>query len=303
MRLGIFIPTPFRKYDRVQSAIWIRALQLVSCFNALGIDVSVNNPFRKYDVAIYHRGMRGNSLRFIKFLRFISKRVYWDTCVDYFQIHEASNTRQVRSSRRIASIVDGICVPTEGIAHSARQFCENVFVMPDPLDLSHFREYKKDVDFDSPVFSWSGVSCKANFLSRYSNFLDNRIVIISEEPPNLPFRYRYVPWRYETFPAALAEADVAFLPRTLESVYNVNNSSFKALVYAAIGVPIISNRLPSYELLAKDYSGMSFLEDFDDAPQGALEALRYKTFDCTRVRQEYDRSLWAERLIKWVFDE
>ena len=48
---------------------------------------------------------------------------------------------------------------------------------------------------------------------------------------------------------------------------------------------------------------MSFLEDFDDAPQAALEALRFKTFDCTKVREEYDRSLWAERLINWVFDE
>ena len=303
MRLGIFIPTPFRKYDRVQSAIWIRALQLVSCFKALGIDVSVNNPFRKYDVAIYHRGMRGNSLRFIKFLRFISKRVYWDTCVNYFQIHEASNTRQVRSSRRIASIVDGICVPTEGIAHSARQFCENIFVMPDPLDLVHFSGHKKNVNLDNPVFSWSGVSVKASFLGRYSEFLDDRMVIISEKPPRLPFRYRFVPWMYETFPSALIEADVAFLPRTLDSSYNINNSSFKALVYAVSGLPVISNRLPSYELLAKDYSGMSFLEDFDESPQAALEALRFKTFDCTKVRKAYDRSLWAERLINWVFDE
>ncbi|MDG1143505.1 MAG: hypothetical protein P8N92_02500, partial [Burkholderiales bacterium] len=79
--------------------------------------------------------------------------------------------------------------------------------------------------------------------------------------------------------------------------------SFKALVYAAIGVPIISNRLPSYELLAEDYPGISFLEDFNDAPQAALENLRSKTFDCTKVRQKYDRALWAERLLNWVLDD
>ena len=303
MRLGIFIPTPFRSYDRVQSAIWIRALQLIPCLKARGVDVSVNNPFRRYDVAIYHRGMLHNSLRFIKFLRLISKRVYWDTCVDYFVTHGASSPRQVHASRGIASIVDGICVPTEGIANSGRQFCDNIFVMPDTLDLDHFREYKKNVNFDAPIFSWSGVSVKASFLGRYSEFLDDRMVIISEKPPRLPFRYRFVPWMYETFPSALIEADVAFLPRTLDSSYNINNSSFKALVYAVSGLPVISNRLPSYELLAKDYSGMSFLEDFDESPQAALEALRFKTFDCTKVRKAYDRSLWAERLINWVFDE
>lgn len=303
MRLGIFIPTPFRSYDRVQSAIWIRALQLIPCLKALGVDVSVNNPFRRYDAAIFHRGMLHNSLRFIKFLRVISERVYWDTCVDYFETHKASTPLQVHASRGIASIVDGICVPTEGIANSGRQFCENIFVMPDPLDLVHFSGHKKNVNLDNPVFSWSGVSVKASFLGRYSEFLDDRMVIISEKPPRLPFRYRFVPWMYATFPSALIEADVAFLPRTLDSSYNINNSSFKALVYAVSGLPVISNRLPSYELLAKDYSGMSFLEDFDESPQAALEALRFKTFDCTKVRKAYDRSLWAERLINWVFDE
>ena len=303
MRLGIFIPTPFRSYDRVQSAIWIRALQLIPCFKALGVDVSVNNPFRRYDVAIYHRGMLHNSLRFIKFLRVISKRVYWDTCVDYFETHKASTPLQVHASRGIASIVDGICVPTEGIANSAKQFCENVFVMPDPLDLLHFRGHKKDVNLDAPVFSWSGVSVKASFLGRYSEFLDDRMVIISEKPPRLPFRYRFVPWMYATFPSALIEVDVAFLPRKLDSTYDINNSSFKALVYAALGVPVISNGLTSYELLAIDYSGKSFLGEFDDTHQAAFDDLRFKTFDCTKVREEYDRSLWAERLINWVFDE
>ena len=81
MRLGIFIPTPYRDYDRVQSAIWIRALQMVEPLRALGCDVSVNNPFKHYDIAIYHRGMQRRSLFFMRFLKRIASRVYWDTCV------------------------------------------------------------------------------------------------------------------------------------------------------------------------------------------------------------------------------
>lgn len=300
MRLGIFIPTPFRNYDRVQSAIWIRALQLVDCFRADGIDVSVNNPFRTYDVAIYHRGMLRNSLRFMRFLRRIAPRVYWDTCVDYFESHEATTAEQVECSRAIAALVDGVCVPTEGIAQSARRHSRNVFVMPDPVDLDHFAGYKEGVDYARPTFGWSGVACKAGFLSRYAGFLDGRTVIVSEQPPLLPFRYRFVPWTYASFPSALLSCDIAFLPRTLDSTYTANNSSFKALVYAVMGVPIIASRLPSYELMTKDFPAMAFIEDFGDDPQAAVDALAGGDRDPSRVRQAYDKKLWARCLVGWL---
>ncbi len=303
MRLGIFIPTPFRNYDRVQSAIWIRALQMVDCFKADGIDVSVNNPFRTYDVAIYHRGMRRNSLRFTRFLRRIAHKVYWDTCVDYFETHEAASAEQVECARAISALVDGVCVPTEGIALRARHYSGNVFVMPDPVDLDHFTGYKECVDYVQPTFGWSGVACKAAFLDRYAGFLDDRTVIVSEEPPSLSFRYRFVPWTYDSFPAALLGCDIAFLPRTLNSTYTANNSSFKALAYAVMGVPIIANRLPSYEHMAQDYEAIAFLEDFGDIPQAAVETLAGRDRAPSRVRRAYDRRVWARRLAGWLKGE
>lgn len=303
MRIGIFIPTPFRNYDRVQSAIWIRALQMADCMRADGIDVSVNNPFRTYDVAIYHRGMRRSSLRFMRFLRGIASRVYWDTCVDYFEPHEAATAEQVESSRFIAALVDGVCVPTEGIARNARRYSGNVFVMPDPVDLDHFFGYKESVDFARPTFGWSGVACKAGFLNRYAGFLDGRMVIVSEQPPSLSFRYHFVPWTYDSFPSALRACDIAFLPRTLDSTYTANNSSFKALVYAVQGVPIVANRLPSYELMSADYAALAFLEDCGDSPQAAVDALAGKDRDPARLRRAYDRRLWARRLAGWLQGE
>ena len=115
MRLGIFIPTFFRDYDRVQSALWIRALQMIEPLRAAGCEVHLNNPLRRYDAVVYHRGMRRRSLRFVRFLRTISRRVYWDTCVDYFDRHEASDEEQVACARAIAGHADGVCVTTEGI--------------------------------------------------------------------------------------------------------------------------------------------------------------------------------------------
>jgi len=244
--------------------------------------------------------MHRKSLHFVRFLRRISTKVYWDTCVDYFETHEAANHEQVTFARAIAGFVDGVCVPTEGIAQSARRYNGNVLVMPDPVDLCHFAGYKDNVNFAQPIFGWSGVACKACFLNRYADFLDGRMQIISERPPLLSFRYDFIPWSYASFPGALLTCDVAFLPRTLESTYTVNNSSFKALVFAVLGIPIIANRLPSYELMSADYPAVSFLEDFGDRPKAALDALTTIDRNPTKVREAYDRRLWAEKLLGWL---
>lgn len=303
MRLGIFIPSLSRDYDRVQSALWIRALQMIGPLRAAGCEVHLNNPFRRYDAAIYHRGMRRRSLRFVRFLRTIARRVYWDTCVDYFDPHEAADAEQVACAREIARLADGVCVTTEGIARSARRFSPNVFVMPDPVDCDHFQPREARPNLDSPVFGWSGVACKAKFLTPYAAFLDGRTIIVSETRPDLPFRYDFFRWRHRSFPADLMRCDAAFLPRTLESTYTANNSSFKALAYAALGIPVIASRLPSYELLARDFAAMAFLEDHGDDPDAALIALRGRDADPEAVRAAYDRRTWAPRLAAWLGGE
>lgn len=299
MRIGLFVPTFRRDYDRVQSAIWIRALQMVEPLRALGHDVSVNNPFRRYDVAIYHRGMLRRSVKLMRFLTLIAERVYWDTCVDYFEPHEAAGREHVESARAIAGIADGICVPTAGIAESARRFNDNVFIMPDPIDLRHFSETKSAIDWDAPVFGWSGVAVKAASLNDYAGFLDGRTRIIAEKPPELTFRYDFERWQHASFPDALKRCDIAFLPRTLNSTYTINNSSFKALVFAVLGIPIVANRLPSYQSMAQHYDGIVFLEDYAGDPAAVLAALKLRNLDPARVRQAYDRFAWAKPLMDW----
>lgn len=300
--LGIFIPTPFRSYDRVQSAVWIRALQMIEPLESQGWSVSINNPFKRYHTAIYHRGMKRGSVYAIEFLKKIARRVYWDTCVDYFDEHEACDASQVYGARTIAEIVDGICVPTHGIAKSGLRFNPNVFVMPDPIDLEHFRGRKSVIDLRNPIIGWSGVSQKAFCLTPYSNFLDGRLIIISDRDPRLSFRYRFIRWRYSCFPEDLLRCDVAFLPRLIHSSYTKNNSSFKALVFAVLGIPIIASSLPSYRLLGRHFDNLSFLEEFGDSPEMALGSLAGKSSSPEDVRTAYDRHLWSSRLSQWLLD-
>jgi hypothetical protein len=166
----------------------------------------------------------------------------------------------------------------------------------DPVDLGHFSTPKSGINWDAPIFGWSGVACKAGCLDGYSAFLDGRTRVIAEMPPELSFRYAFERWRHTDFPAALKRCDIGFLPRILESSYTLNNSSFKALVFAVLGLPIIASRLPSYARMAEHYDGIVFLEDFRGDAAAAFEAVRRRNLDTSRVRKAYDRFLWAERL-------
>ena len=299
MRIGLFIPTPYRNYDKVQSAIWIRALQIIEPLKSMGAIVSINNPFCYYDAVIYHRGMRKKSYWLIRFLRLISKRVYWDTCVDYFYEHEASSYEQVFYARKISTYVDGIIVPTDGIAKSAKQFNKNIFIMPDPVDPKlSFR--KKKINFHEPIIGWSGVSVKAFPLNLFCKFLDNRTLIISEKKPYVNFNYSFKKWSFTTFSKDLLCIDIAFLPRILNSSYTMNNTSFKALVFAILGIPIIAHRLPSYEKLSKYYDGIVFLEDFNNNPWKAIEELKKRSFNPSKVLNKYSIQTQSRRLLNWL---
>jgi hypothetical protein len=271
-------------------------------YRDLGVDVRINQPFRRYDIAIYFRGMRKRDYWRVRMLRLISRRVYWDTVVDYYDRHEAAAPDQVEYARKISSFTDGVICVTETIAKSGRRFNPNVFVMPDPLDLEHFSFRKEAINWDRPIYIWSGVSKKAHFLEDYRERINGRTRLITETEVPLSFRYEFVRWRYETFPQEAARGDIALLPRKLDSSYNLGHAAFKALPFVAAGVPVLANKIPSYVELAKYYDAIVFLEDHPDF-DSAFRELRMRNRDPARAREFYSCETWANRMVEYFESE
>jgi len=141
------------------------------------------------------------------------------------------------------------------------------------------------------------------FLNQYAEYINNHILIISEEQINdvkLEFKYEYIPWRYETFPQDLLKCDIALLPRPTGDRYNDGHSSFKALVFAVTGIPIITNKTPSYLDLSHFYDGVIFLEDNDNDLNKCIETLRIRTFNAEKVRKHYSCENQASLLINYL---
>lgn len=297
-KLGLFVPTLYKDYNKVSASIWIRVYQMVKHYESFGIKVYINNPFIKYDVSIFYRWSNNLSLQFIKYLKFISDKVYWDTCVNYYEIHTHTNEKQVDIAKQISELVDGVITSTEEIANRAKKYNDNIFVMDDPIDFEHFKYHKSSVNFKNPIFGWSGVSHKALFINKYKDEI-NKIIIISNARPSLQIKYDFFQWRHESFPYLLSKIDIGFLPREFENdPYNIGHSSFKALVFASHGIPVIANKLPSYEKLANYYSGIVFLEDKDFYSN--IEELKTRNLDIEKLKEYYSCENQALRLLKFI---
>ena len=299
MKIGLFVPTHRRNYNKVSASIWIRVLQMKAYYEMLGMTVSINNPFQKYDIAILYRLPTKNMYRLLQLLKFTSKKTYYDVCVNYFELHEKTNELQVEINNKMAKEVDGIICSTEEISKRALKYNNNVQIIDDPLNFSHFKYIKKNINFDDPVYGWSGISHKAHAIENFRKEINN-LLIISEKKPDINMKFRFVKWRYESFPYLLSKIDIAFLPReNIDNNYNIGHSSFKALVFASEGIPIIANKIPSYEKLALFYDGIVFLEDYLTF-QDAKKELSKRSFAIDRLQDFYSCENQAFKLLRFI---
>ncbi|ABL00993.1 hypothetical protein Ppro_3400 [Pelobacter propionicus DSM 2379] len=252
-------------------------LQMVKYYNRLGVKVHINNPFIKYDVSIVYRLPSKQFYLLIKYLRNRSSMIYFDAVVNYFEKHNHATDKHIYYQRKIADNCDGIICATDNIAASARKFNGNIFVMDDPVDTEYFDIIKHTLNYCNPIFGWSGVSSKALELNKYADIINNRINIISDKRAlsiDFCFNFSFYEWRYETFKNNILRCDIALLPRSIiGDHYNNGHSSFKALVFAVSGIPIIANRIPSYEKLKDYFNGVVFIEDYGGDIKLCMEAL------------------------------
>ena len=303
LRIGLFVTSLERDYNKTRASYWIRILQMEEFYKMHGAKVSINKYLTRYDAVILFRKPKPKYYFILLYLKIISKKVYFDTCINVFDTHEEINHKRLEVAHKIARTADGFICASHRIAEHSKPHVKSVYVMENPINIHHFATEKKNINFDSPIFGWSGVGAKAAFLNSYADLISGRIVIISEpniENIKLNFNFEYLPWNYKTFPADLLKIDIALLPRVYNDPYNDSHSSFKALVFAVLGIPIIANKVPSYTKLAGYYDGIVFLEDFNDSIDDCIEELKTRNLNTDRVKAHYSCENQALELINYI---
>lgn len=303
LRIGLFVTSLEKDYNRTPASYWIRILQMMEYYRKAGAEVSLNKYFKRYDAVIVFRKAKRKYYYMVKFLSIFSKTVYFDTCINIFSVHEEISPERLRYAKSIAKSANGIICASARIAEYARPYARSVYVMEDPVDINHFRFIKEHVNFESPVFGWSGVGLKSVYLNRFASEISSRILLISEpgiQKVKLNFKYNYIQWNYEGFPRDILNIDIALLPRDYKDSYNDSHSSFKALIFAIHGIPVIANKVPSYLDLSDYYQGIVFLEDYENDLRKCIDELKTRNLDPTRVRAHYSCMNQASGLLTYL---
>jgi len=219
------------------------------------------------DIAVLIRWQDESAFGLVKRLRERNVKTVLDLCVNYFDetgIFPGGygvSSIQVEEVKKIASFVDSIICGSEYIKKKAELFNSNTIYLPESIDLRYFKFVKKKADFirKTPHAIWSGQPSKAReLIDIYPKLAERKIplTIISNEKPDIPGSYNYIPWSYYKFPKNIVKGDFCISPRRIDNTYDMGHSHFKIGVFMAQGVPALAAPLPSYkEVIGKTGGG------------------------------------------------
>ncbi len=275
LRVGWFLPTDKRDFNRMSASVWIRCLQLLPYLEERGVDSKVNEPDADADVAVFVRWQDGQAYRLARRLRKKGQRVVFDLCVNYFDetgLFEGgygTPRERVKECARMAQVADVITCASAFIAERAQKHHPWAVYLPDSIDGRHFRVIKDAQDFGRPDLRavFSGTSQKAGELEPILPLLRSRgmsLTVIANAPPPLSIPYRFVPWAYETFPQHIVEGEICVAHRPVDNPYNKGHSLFKVGVFMFQGVPAIASPVPSYKEVVTNGTGGSLCESLEE---------------------------------------
>ena len=142
-----------------------------------------------------------------------------------------------------------------------------VHYVPDSVDRRHFRLSKPLNDFNRrPLRAiWSGAPNKVDELLPILPLLHERkipltVITSADHLPAFTRRalslvripYRFVPWRYASFPQRILDGEICLVYRSVDNTYNQGHSFYKIAVFMAQGVPVLASPVPSYAEVIRD---------------------------------------------------
>lgn len=156
------------------------------------------------------------------------------------------------AAARFARKMDAVIANNDFVADWYSQYCKNVYVVPDGIDIERFKPADKTLKSDSDNFivGWTGTS--VNFGEIYNiepalvRFLKDhpkaRLRIISNEPPkfcDIPLvQLEFRRWTAEAEGTNLSDLDVGIMPMR-DNEWTRGKNSNKMLCYMASGLPVV----------------------------------------------------------------
>lgn len=134
----------------------------------------------------------------------------------------------------------------EYLAGYAKQYNENVTVIPTTVDLENVHTLSTNQQVEKPVIGWTGTHTTMNYLNELVPILqelekthDFIFRIISNQAPDFNLKsVEFVKWNKETEIEDLARINIGVMPLT-DTIWAKGKCGFKGLQYMALKIPSV----------------------------------------------------------------
>lgn len=179
----------------------------------------------------------------------------------------------------ICRLSSHVVVGNSYLAEYARQYNENVTVIPSSVDTDSYATARKKESQGRVIVGWTGSSTSQTYLESFAPLLrelmrqrDVELHVISDRKPEMPgvptVWYR---WSSETEITDLARFDIGIMPMP-DDQWSRGKCSMKALLYMAMGIPTICSAVGmNREVIQHNENG--FLASTNEEWLGCLTAL------------------------------
>lgn len=148
--------------------------------------------------------------------------------------------------KKIIKWADHVTAGNEYLADYARQFNNNVEVIPTTIDLENVHNQKGNPHQPTPVIGWTGTHTTGQYLTDLIPVLDELnkdtdfiFRVISNQAPDFNRPYlQFVKWNKSTEIEDLAQFNIGVMPLT-DSEWSRGKCGFKGLQYMALGIPAV----------------------------------------------------------------
>jgi glycosyltransferase involved in cell wall biosynthesis len=151
--------------------------------------------------------------------------------------------------KKICSYAHIVTVGNNYLANFAKQFCENVIIIPTVVDTQNIHNKIKIHGTNICTIGWTGsfstlihLQTILPVLKELQKKIDFNFLAIADKDPHLPIKnYQFIQWNKETETADLLKMDIGIMPLPNDE-WSKGKCGFKAIQYMSLGIPaIVSN--------------------------------------------------------------
>lgn len=226
---------------------------------------------RRYDAVFIHRAMAivGPAL-LERLVRLLGVPIIYDFDDAIYMLHTTDANRRFGwlkfpgKTAAICRLSSHVAVGNEFLANYARQFNENVTVVPTSIDTEAYSPLPRRGGNRMPIIGWTGSSTSQTYLEWFAPVLrelretsEFELRVVSNRDPkftDLPYVWR--PWTPETEIAEIGQFDIGIMPMP-DDKWSMGKCALKALQCMALGMATVASDIgANREVIHHNENGM-----------------------------------------------